>query len=143
VMTPQQRAARLLYTLTAGAERLRAPGPSGEVAVFRGVTRLNAMAFWVRYPDYLANELLSIVEQQNDREALAAAGRILDEEEPVLRSDAMIRFMRGAYEKMDSDLSFLAARRILRQAKWLSGDQALDVQYLLMPLVDCPIQRIP
>jgi hypothetical protein len=134
IMSPQQRAIRLLYTLTAGAERFTAPGPAGEAAVFRGVTRLNAMAFWVRYPDYLANELLSIFEQQNDREALTAAGRILDDEEPLLRSDAMIRFRHGAYEKMDSDLSFLASRRILRRAKWVAGDQTLDVQYLLMPL---------
>ncbi len=48
-------AIRLLFVLTAGSETPRTQ-TKNEEAVFCGETRLNAWDFWMRYPDYLADE---------------------------------------------------------------------------------------
>ena len=61
-MTNDQKAMRLLAVLVAGREDLPRPGPDGEVAIFRGETRLHALMFWLRSPDYLAWELLELAE---------------------------------------------------------------------------------
>lgn len=129
----QQKALRLLFILTRGASVRDAPGPRGEVAVFEGITRLNAMAFWVRYPDYLANELLDLYETSRDSVLLHAVGRIFADEEPTLRADAMIRFRYGAYEKVDTELSFLASLGLVARVRRVTGDQTREADFLLMP----------
>lgn len=54
--------------------------------VVRTLVRLQKLDFWVRNPDYLANELLNDFENgDQDLALLAIAGEILDSEEPELR----------------------------------------------------------
>ena len=129
----QQKAARLLFILTKGAAPLDTPGTSGEIAVFNGATRLHAMAFWVRYPDYLADELLDIVQTGGDRTLLPQVGEILESEEPHLSLDAMIRFHYGAWEKVDEELAFLGTHDLVRLAKRIKGEQVQDVSFLIKP----------
>jgi hypothetical protein len=79
--------------------------------VVRTQVRLQKLDFWVRNPDYLANELLNDFEN-GDRDAalLAMAGEILDSEEPELRRYPMLRYLFGAYEDLEDALA------VLRQA---------------------------
>jgi hypothetical protein len=129
----QQKAARLLFILTKGSERLEIPGTSGEIAVFNGATRLHAMAFWVRYPDYLAEELLDIVESEGDRLLLTQVAAILQSKEPHLGLDAMIRFHYGAWEKVDEELAVLGTHDLIRLAKRIKGERTQDVSFLVKP----------
>ena len=100
--------------LVKGARQLSAPGISGEVSIFEGATRYNAIAFWMRNPDYLANELLDLYEEKPDERILATVARIFDDNEPELRLDEMIRWKYGAHEKEDDALSVLVARKLIK-----------------------------
>ena len=77
----------------------------------RTQVRLQKLDFWVRNPDYLANELLNDYENgDHDPTLLRMAGEILDSEEPELRRLPMLRYLFGAYEDLEDALS------VLRQA---------------------------
>ena len=58
--TDQQSAVRLLAAICAAATPVD-DGKFGDdvVGVLRAQSRLQALDFWIRYPDYLANELLA------------------------------------------------------------------------------------
>ncbi|WP_199853756.1 hypothetical protein [Plantactinospora sp. BB1] len=62
----------------------------------------------LRYPDYLADELLNEFERSREPVLLEFAGRILDSEEPELRAIPMLRYRFGAYEPLDMAMSILA-----------------------------------
>lgn len=114
--TRMQDAVRLLMLIDAAAEPVSAdstshPALSTAVGVVRTQVRLQKLDFWVRNPDYLANELLNDYETGDcDPALLSLAAEILDNEEPELRTYPMLRWLFGAYEPLDDALS------ILRQA---------------------------
>jgi hypothetical protein len=95
----------------AASEPLADPAPSdapeGTVAVLRGQMLLQALDFWLRNPDYLADELLKRYEAEGDLDDLTRAGEILDSDEPEVRSYPMLRYLFGAYEPLDEALSVL------------------------------------
>lgn len=55
------------------------------VCVLHSQSRLQALDFWMRNPDYLANELLTEFETSGERDLLTIAQRIFDDREPDLR----------------------------------------------------------
>ncbi len=81
--------------------------PVGAVAVLHSQVLLQKLDFWLRNPDYLADELISRFERDGNREDLDLARQILDSDEPEVRSYPMLRYLFGAYEPLDEALSVL------------------------------------
>ncbi|QPH54802.1 hypothetical protein [Pontivivens ytuae] len=113
--TDRQNAVRLLACIVAGSEGPE-PGVWDEevVAVLDGQARLQALDFWIRYPDYLANELLDLYEKDGAERLLETAKRIFSDREPELRHLPMIRYHFGAYEPLDNALAILRAADLIR-----------------------------
>ncbi|SEP48369.1 hypothetical protein [Amycolatopsis saalfeldensis] len=66
------------------------------------------MDFWLRNPDYLADELVSMVEAATAAPSyLVTARSLLDDPEPDLRWYPMPRWFFGAYEQLDDAFSLL------------------------------------
>lgn len=106
--TRTQHAIRLLVLLARTGEAVVDGDPSEAVKVVRSELRLQAMDFWMRNPDYLADELISAVES----DALAAgfldvARSLLDDPEPDLHYYPMPRWFYGAYEAIDDAMALL------------------------------------
>ncbi|MEV5472796.1 hypothetical protein AB0L66_10615 [Streptomyces sp. NPDC052207] len=77
------------------------------VGVVRTQVRLQKLDFWLRNPDYLADELLTEYEQSGEEPLLSLAATILDSEEPEVRRYPMLRHHFGAYEPLDNALAVL------------------------------------
>lgn len=107
-------ALRLLFILVRGSESLPEDARvEDRDRVFVGEKRALAIDFWLRYPDYLADELLDVYAETGDASLLAAVRRIFDEDEPSVRTVWMIRWRRGAYDDLQTSLSILSARRLV------------------------------
>lgn len=108
-------ALRLLFILVRGSEFLPedARTPDHD-RVFIGEKRALAIDFWLRYPDYLADELLDVYAATGDPTVLAAVRRIFDEDEPSVRTVWMIRWRHGAFEDLQTSLGILSARRLVK-----------------------------
>ena len=106
-----QDAVRLLLLIDAAAEPLtdacRAEAPSNAVGVLHSQVLLQKLDFWLRNPDYLADELISRFERDGNAEDLALAREILESDEPEVRSYQMLRYLFGAYEPLDEALAIL------------------------------------
>ncbi len=142
LLTPYQNAIRILFILVHGAKRLPENDPSGAAGLFVGEMRLHAMDFWVRYPDYLAYELINIYEETKNVCFLKSAEEILDTQEPDLRRIPMIRYHFGAYEKVDNALSVLIAKDLLSQNVKQNQAGILIHSYFIKPLAYSKIQEI-
>lgn len=130
--TDQQSAVRLLAAICAAA----LPPPddslgSDVVGVLRSQSRLQALDFWIRYPDYLAAELLKEFEKTASKADLALARRIFDDREPDLRRVPMIRYHFGAFEPLHNPLSILRSRGLVRQHRHGEPGHVTDTWYLL------------
>jgi hypothetical protein len=130
-ITTPQKALRLLAVLVTGSERFPTAGPGGEIGVFRGETRLNALMFWLRNPDYLAWELLDMYADTKDSGLLSFVERMLADEEPVLRRDAMPKWRFGAYEPIDDEMAILAVHRLVRTVMKPIGLKSAGNDFLL------------
>lgn len=106
--TRTQHAIRLLVLLAECGDPINGEGPPGAVTVIRSELRLQAMDFWMRNPDYLADELVGMVENGKiDDSFLAAAQALLDDPEPDLHWYPMPRWFFGAYEQLDDAFTLL------------------------------------
>ena len=106
--TRTQHAIRLLALLSACGEEPTDSDPSGMASVVRSELRLQATDFWLRNPDYLADELITMVESGAIADAyLTVAKRLLDDPEPDLRYYPMPKWLHGAYEPLDDAFSLL------------------------------------
>jgi len=113
--TIYQDAIRLLFLLVNGAEGYLDESNDKIKGIFKGKARLYAMDFWVRYPDYFAFELIKKYDETNNDRFLQLAESIFDNKEPDLRTIPMIRFLFGAYEKLDNTLSILISKGLIKQ----------------------------
>lgn len=82
--------------------------------MFLGEKRALAIDFWLRYPDYLADQLLNLYEAGGGQDLFDAAKRILVEEEPDVRLVKMIRWQRGAFDDLQTSLAILGFRGLTK-----------------------------
>ena len=130
--TDQQSAVRLLACICAAVEPTEGLGFGSDiVGVLRAQSRLQALDFWIRYPDYLANELLNEFEQGGSTEDLELARRIFDDREPDLRRVPMVRYHFGAFEPIHNPLSILRSRDLVRQRVSGQPGHVRETWYLL------------
>jgi len=105
--TRNRDALRLLFILVAGSEDV--DNPSQKVAkIFRAEKRLMAMDFLVRYPDYLADALLTLHEETGQSDLVDAVAQIFGADEPSVRLVRMVRWHHGAYQNVEEALSTLS-----------------------------------
>lgn len=107
-----QDSIRILYIFVNGAKPLE-NHPDGYLGHFDGKAKLHAMDFWVRYPDFLAFELLNRYERDDDERYFDLAKVIIDDQEPDLRSNPMIRYRFGAFEDLNESLSILISKGLI------------------------------
>jgi hypothetical protein len=106
--TRTQHAIRLLTLLAECGEITSDSDPIGTVKVVRSELRLQAMDFWLRNPDYLADELVTLVEAGAIEAGYFEVARsLLDDPEPDLRWYPMPKWFYGAYEPLDDAFSLL------------------------------------
>lgn len=105
-----QHAIRLLVILGVCGEPVKTGDPADTIKVIRSELRLQALDFWLRNPDYLADQLVSKVLAGGLPESyLDAAAYLLDDPEPDLRWYPMPRWHFGAYEAIDDAFAVLEA----------------------------------
>jgi hypothetical protein len=106
--TRTQHAIRLLVLLDRTGEAVADGDPPAAVKAVRSELRLQAMDFWMRNPDYLADELISAVESGALATGLLDIARsLLDDPEPDLHYYPMPRWFFGAYEAIDDAMALL------------------------------------
>lgn len=109
-ITVLQGALRLLFLLDAAGVIVDGGPtiPPTAVKVVRSEKRIQAMDFWMRNPDYLAAEVLVLVQSRRFTDAdLAVAQGLLVGDEPDLRRYPMVRYLFGAFEPIDDAFSML------------------------------------
>lgn len=119
----EQDAVRILLLIDGACEPLSVPEQAEPVlqqavGVMRTQVKLQKLDFWLRNPDFLANELLNGYEATGEAELLEHAAAILDSEEPEVRRYPMLRHHFGAYGWLDDALAVLrSAGLIIRQRR--------------------------
>lgn len=129
--TVYQDAIRLLFILVNGSEVYNDELDKTIKGIFCGKARLYAMDFWVRYPDYFANELISEYEKTGNIKYLDLAEKIFEDNEPDLKNIPMIRFFFGAYEKLDNTLSILVSKGLIKQTGEKTNEIIHQNDYLI------------
>jgi len=121
-------ALRIFFIILEGSQDFKDGVHSEHDYVFRGESRLQALDFWVRYPDYLADEILSQYDENPDPSYLATVRQIFESEEPNLRKLPMLRRYFGAYEPLDTPLGILKSRGLVlsRTRKAADGKSSHD-----------------
>ncbi|WP_159068821.1 hypothetical protein [Nocardiopsis alba] len=111
-----QDAVRLLFLLDRCGIPCNDPSsdyiPKESVSVIKGQKRLQALDFWLRNPDYLADELLTQIESgitDDPTAALSQARSLLHGNEPDISRYPMVRWRFGAWEALDDALSLLVS----------------------------------
>ncbi|MCE0861821.1 hypothetical protein AAH995_05285 [Pseudomonas putida] len=126
-------ALRLLFILVRGSASIT-PASDGWDRAFYGEKRALAIDFWIRYPDYLADQLLSLYARTQDTALLDAARHIFDSDEPDVRIVKMIRWRRGAYDDLQQSLSILGYRGLAKSMKRKLANGKYQYEYLTGPL---------
>lgn len=131
--TREQDAVRILFLINAAGTPPNTDLDEDVVAVMIGQARLQALDFWLRNPDYLADELLNEYGGgRMDRGALTLAGQILESAEPDLRCFPMIRWLFGAFEPLDDALSVLRCAGLIKVRRTGNPSHIARHDYLLL-----------
>lgn len=129
-----QHAIRLLAILSACGEPVTASDPANAVKVIRSELRLQALDFWLRNPDYLADQLVSeVVAGDLPEKYLDVAAHLLDDLEPDLRWYPMPRWHFGAYEAIDDAFAVLEAYGLALLRRLGGVVKAARSQFFLTP----------
>lgn len=131
--TRTQHAIRLLVLLGRCGEQPTSLDPPGMASVIRSELRLQATDFWLRNPDYLADELITMVESGDvDEKYLAMARALLEDQEPDLRWYPMPKWLHGAYEPLDDAFSLLETYGLASAIrKGTPGQNVTQTQFFL------------
>jgi len=106
--TRTQHAIRLLVLMDRTGEPITDGDPPAAVKAVRSELRLQAMDFWMRNPDYLADELISAVESGAVSDGMLDTARsLLYDPEPDLHYYPMPRWFYGAHEAIDDAMALL------------------------------------
>lgn len=109
---------RLLFILTEMSDRLKnVPDSKAPTHKFIGELKLMKLDFYVRYPDYLANQLIDEFQSNQDTNCLKMAHEIMNGEEPDIRTILMVRWRYGAYEKIETALAILEAPGLIKAVR--------------------------
>lgn len=100
--------------------------------VLRTTVRLQKLDFWLRYPDYLALELLNDFEVSREEPLLDLAGSILDSEEPEVRRYPMLRHRFGAWESIDNAFAVLRSAGLAVPHRTGTVDHVRQSDYYLL-----------
>jgi len=127
----KQDAVRLLFILSEIGDEPPSESPDGSVLYIEGQAKLQALDFWLRNPDYLANELLNMYEadRKNNIHLLKKAQEILNSEEVNVRNFPMIRWHYGAFEALDEPLSLLRLYKFITFRKIKSNNETKTLVY--------------
>lgn len=133
VASERQTAIRLLACIRAAGDTQNAAHYGSDIiCVLRAQSRLQALEFWMRNPDYLANELLTEFELSKERDLLKIAQGIFEDREPDLRRLPMVRYLFGAFEPLDNALAILRAADLVRiKREGIPGGKIREHLYLL------------
>ncbi len=106
------------------------------IKVFKSEVKIQKIDFLIRYPDYLASELLFLLENSNSQtvkiEIKSLVRDIFRSKEPELRKEEMLRFFFGAYEDIDDIIAFLVSRNFIKYESKRSIDgRVFDKAYYL------------
>lgn len=144
VASERQAAIRLLACIQAAGEKSNAMRWGGDVvSVLHSQSRLQALDFWMRNPDYLANELLTEFEASGDFELVMIAQGIFEDREPDLRRLPMVRYLFGAFEPLDNALAILRASDLIRiKREGVPGGKIREHLYLLTTAGEDAMRRI-
>lgn len=139
VTSREQDAVRLLLLIDGACEPVTSaealdPALAGAVGVVRSQVLLQKLDFWLRNPDYLANELLDAYEQHREQHLLDKAAVILDSEEPEVRRYPMLRHYFGAYEPLDDALAVLRSAGLLVRRRRGTVEHVRQHDYYLLAL---------
>ncbi|ROL83991.1 hypothetical protein [Pseudomonas chlororaphis] len=126
-------ALRLLFILVRGSASITVTSDGWDRA-FYGEKRALAIDFWIRYPDYLADQLLDIYSRTQDVALLDAVRHIFETDEPDVRIVKMIRWRRGAYDDLQQSLSILGYRGLAKSMKRKLANGKYQYEYLTGPL---------
>lgn len=143
--SPSLTATRVLVMMDALGDPI-APGGLVPGAVTRicSLTRVQKLDFWMRNPDYLANELLT--ELENGRVALVNIEdhivRMLDGDAPSLHSYPMERYLYGAYEFIDDALAVLKSYGQIAHRRASDAGNLARHDYYLMKAGRTTVQRM-
>ncbi|WP_219911772.1 hypothetical protein [Nonomuraea fuscirosea] len=137
VTSREQDAVRILLLIDGACEDVsdadRAlPGLAEAVGVVRTQVRLQKLDFWLRNPDYLADELLTEYEKSGEEPLLELAGSILDSEEPEVRRYPMLRHHFGAYEPLDDALAVLRSAALVGRRRRGTVNRVRQHDYFLL-----------
>ncbi|WP_246748022.1 hypothetical protein [Methylobacterium sp. SD274] len=104
-----------------------------------------AMDFLVRYPDYLADELLNRYEIEHSPELLAQVEAIFSANEPDVRLVKMVRWHRGAFQNIETSLSILRYHGLVRALRKAAGQRRHDfvVEASAFTFIEDAIHRQP
>jgi hypothetical protein len=102
----------------------KAAQAEGIVSIVRAEKKLQALDFWMRYPDYLAHELLEMYEDDKvgNSRLLDEAISVLGGAEPELRRLGMLRNWFGAYGALDDALAMLVYLGLVKYDREIKKD---------------------
>ncbi|MFI6122318.1 hypothetical protein ACIBCU_21235 [Streptomyces sp. NPDC051064] len=86
------------------------------MAALRGQKTLQALDFWLRNPDDLADELLNVAESERVLPGVDLVGQarsLLAGDEPDLESYPVVRWRFGAFEQLDDVLGLLLSHTLI------------------------------
>lgn len=103
---------RVLFILYFFSKPYKKVNEPNRTTIFETEVRIQKIDFLIRNPDYLAYEILSLVNEgghQNKEEVQVIVSDIFKNKEPTIRKHEMERFFFGAYEDLDDIIAFLKA----------------------------------
>ena len=137
VTSREQDAVRVLLLLNSAGDPVAdaeksLPGLDSAVCVVRSTVRLQKLDFWLRNPDYLADEILNDYEVSREEPLLQVASSILESEEPEVRRYPMLRHRFGAWENIDNALSVLRSAGLATRKRTGTVERVRQSDYYLL-----------
>ena len=127
----QADAVRLLLILSEVGHAATESDPENATKVIDSQIAFLARDFWVRYPDYLADELIDMAIANGEVEHLEQAERLLDD--PTIDFDwlPMVRWKNGAYWWMTDAIAILVSNRLIEYLPKFSAHGVAQHRYCL------------
>lgn len=104
-----QNTIRVLFILYFFSDPYNDPQEKELVKTFQSEVRIQKIDFLLRYPSYLCDELMNLIDRDQSLKAklVDEIEKILASNEPKLKTKEMQRFFFGAYDKLDEIIAFL------------------------------------